>query len=305
VVLNRQHLETALQDVRERLPVGDGFSGLELPQENSVHLFDQLPSTNQRLWELLNQGATSGTVAIATQQTAGRGQWGRQWQSTVGGLYLSLALTPNMPASNSTQLTLCSAWGIAIALRTYNIPVFLKWPNDLLLLGRKLGGILTETRVQQGQITKAIVGVGINWSNAVPESGINLQSFYEQELNPAVTGLEMLAAIAIQGLNLGYQRWSKAGIQALLPSYLELLDSLGCQVMVDGTPGIVTGVTPTGELRVRLNSIQTQAHTPNDGSKIATTNSDEANFPDEKVTPMPRGREIYLKPGTINLGYHQ
>ncbi|HEY9600092.1 MAG TPA: biotin--[acetyl-CoA-carboxylase] ligase [Allocoleopsis sp.] len=304
MVLNRQHLETALQDVRERLPVGDGFSGLELSQENFVYLFDQLPSTNQKLWELLNQGAKSGTVAIAAEQTAGRGQWGRQWQSTLGGLYLSLALTPNIPASNSTQLTLCSAWGIAIALRAYNIPVFLKWPNDLLLLGRKLGGILTETRVQQGHITKAVVGVGINWSNAVPESGINLQSFYEQDLNPAVTGLEMLAAIVIQGLNLGYQRWSQAGIKALLPSYLELLDSLGRHVIVDGTPGIVTGVTPTGELRVRLNSIEAHTSTE-DGSQIATTNSDGANSPDEQATSMPRAREIYLKPGTINLGYHQ
>lgn len=303
MVLNRQHLETALQDVRERLPVRDGFLGLELPQGDFVHLFDQLPSTNQTLWELLTQGATSGTVVIAAQQTAGRGQWGRQWQSTLGGLYLSLALTPNIPACNSTQLTLCSAWGIAIALRAYNIPVFLKWPNDLLLLGRKLGGILTETRVQQRLIKKAVVGVGINWRNAVPESGINLQSFYEQELNPAVTGLEMLAAIVIQGLNLGYKRWSKAGVQALLPSYLELLDSLGRHVIVDGTPGIVTGVTPTGELRVRLNSIQ--AHTSTDGSKIATANSDEANSPDEQATSMPRAREICLKPGTINLGYHQ
>lgn len=304
MVLNRQHIETALQDVREQLPIGDGFLGLELPQENLVHLFDELSSTNQALWELLSQGATSGTVAIAAQQTAGRGQWGRQWQSTLGGLYLSLALTPNIPASNSAQLTLCSAWGIAIALRTYNIPVFLKWPNDLLLLGRKLGGILTETRVQQGQITKAVVGVGINWSNAVPESGINLQSFCEEELNPAVTGLEMLAAIVIQGLNLGYQRWFKEGIKALLPSYLELLDSLGRHVIVDGTPGIVTGVTPTGELQVRLNSIQAQAYTSTDGSKIATTNSNEANSSDEKATSMPRAREIYLKPGTINLGYH-
>jgi BirA family biotin operon repressor/biotin-[acetyl-CoA-carboxylase] ligase len=296
-------LETALQDVRERLSVGDSFSGLELPQGDFVHLFDEVISTNQTLWELLNQGASSGTVAIAARQTAGRGQWGRQWQSTQGGLYLSLALTPNIPASNSAQLTLCSAWGIAIALRAYNIPVFLKWPNDLLLLGRKLGGILTETRVQQGHITKAVVGVGINWSNAVPESGINLQSFYEQDLNPAVTGLEMLAAIVIQGLNLAYQRWSKAGIKALLPSYLELLDSLGRHVNVDGTPGIITGVTPTGELRVRLHSIQ--AHTSTDGSQIATAHSDEANFPGEKATSIPRGREICLKPGTINLGYHQ
>jgi BirA family transcriptional regulator, biotin operon repressor / biotin---[acetyl-CoA-carboxylase] ligase len=319
VLFNRQQFETALQDVTEQLPVRNDFPGLEPPQERFVHVFDTLPSTNQTLWELLNQGATSGTVVIAAQQTAGRGQWGRQWQSTLGGLYLSLALTPNLDALDSAQLILCSAWGIAIALRTYNIPVFLKWPNDLLLLGRKLGGILAETRVHQGQITKAVVGVGINWSNGVPESGINLQSFYEEQLNPAVISLEMLAAIVIQGLNLGYQRWSEKGITALLPSYLKLLDSLGRHVIVDGTPGIVTGVTPTGELRVRLGSTDAETRSPlavrcarslpsttavgqsctsADVPEIVTASSYSATSP--TTTPT----EICLKPGTISLGYN-
>jgi BirA family biotin operon repressor/biotin-[acetyl-CoA-carboxylase] ligase len=218
-----------------------------------------------------------GTVVIAAQQTAGRGQWGRQWQSGPGGLYLSVALAPNLQASNSAQLTLCSAWGIATALRGYDIPVFLKWPNDLLLKGGKLGGILTETRVQQGQITKAVVGVGINWSNFVPETGINLQSFCEEQLSPSVTSLEMLAAIVLQGLLFGYRRWSEGNIEILLQSYLELLDSRGCHVIVDGNPGIVTGVTATGELRVCLNSL----------------NSREA------------ASEICLKPGTISFGYRR
>src|SRR5919202_3900483 len=211
---NQQQFKTALQAVREQLSMQGNFPGIGQPQEMSLHLFEALPSTNQTLWELLNQGATSGTVVIAAQQTAGRGQWGRQWQSTVGGLYLSLALTPKLQASNSAQLTMCSAWGIATALRSYDIPVFLKWPNDLLLLGRKLGGILTETSVHQGQITKAVVGVGINWSNAVPEMGIALQSFCEEQLSPRprVTSLEQLAAIAIEGLKFGYQRWSEQGI---------------------------------------------------------------------------------------------
>ena len=272
---NQQQFKIALQDVRDTLSVGDNLPEIGQPQGMSLQVFETLPSTNQTLWELLNQGAASGTVVIAQQQTAGRGQWGRQWQSTVGGLYLSLALTPNIQASNSAQLTLCSAWGIATALRSYDIPVFLKWPNDLLHLGRKLGGILTETRVHQGQITKAVVGVGINWSNAVPEMGIALQSFCEEQLSPRprVTSLEQLAAIVIQGIKFGYQRWSEQGIDSLLLSYLELLDSRGRQVIVDGHPGMITGVTPSGELRICLNSA---------------------------AAPI----EICLKPGTISLGYH-
>lgn len=270
---NQQKFEIAFPEVRERLSQQENFKGIHLPKDITLHCFETLPSTNQKLWELLNQGATAGTLVLATQQTAGRGQWGRQWQSSPGGLYLSAALAPNLSASNSAQLTMCSAWGITCALRSYDIPVFLKWPNDLLLLGRKLGGILTETRVHQDQITKAVVGVGINWSNSVPESGITLHSFCEDQLHPAITSLETLTAIVIQGLYFGYQSWQKQGIEILLPSYLELLDSQGRHVMVDGIPGMITGVTPSGELQICLNSTTTT-------------------------------REIYLKPGTISLGYH-
>ncbi len=279
---NQQQFEKAFQEVREQLSLSGKPEGIGQAQEMPLHIFETLPSTNQTLWELLNQGATAGTVVIAAQQTAGRGQWGRQWQSSLGGLYLSVALAPNLQASNSAQLTLCSAWGIATALRGYGIPVFLKWPNDLLLKGRKLGGILTETRVQQGQITKAVVGVGINWSNCVPDSGINLQSFCEEELSLSVTSLEMLAAIVLEGLLSGYQCWSAQGIEILLQSYLELLDSQGCHVIVDGNPGIIKGITPTGDLRVCLNSTETAV----------------AGVPAPAFL-----REICLKPGTISLGY--
>lgn len=271
MILNRQHLETALQEVTQQLPAPAQLSRL------SLHLFETLPSTNQTLWELLDQGATMPTVIIAEQQTAGRGQWGRKWQSDKGGLYLSLALTANLQASNSAQLTLCSAWGIAKALKSYGIPVLLKWLNDLLLEGRKLGGILTETRVQQGKITKAVIGVGINWSNSVPESGINLRSFLDEHpSNSSITSLEMLAAVVIQGLLFGYQRWLEDGTENLLSSYQELLHCRGRHVIVDGTPGTVIGITPTGELRVGLSA----------------------------GVPTSAGlTEIHLKPGTISLGY--
>lgn len=187
------------------------------------HIFDTLPSTNQTLWELIDRGAVPGTVVIALQQTAGKGQWGKQWESPVGGLYLSLALVPNLLASESAQLTLCSAWGIATALRDRDIPVFIKRPNDLMLSGRKLGGILTEARVQHEQISSAVVGVGINWTNPVPEMGINLQSFLETQPTRSITSLEMLAAITLEGLLSGYQSCSISGMETILPSYLQLL----------------------------------------------------------------------------------
>ncbi|MFP4101375.1 biotin--[acetyl-CoA-carboxylase] ligase [Coleofasciculus sp.] len=283
MVLNQQALEIALQTVTQQLSHSK-LPGLQDIGELAIYLFDSLSSTNQTLWELLDRGTTLPTVVIAAQQTAGRGQWGRQWQSEQGGLYLSLALTTNVEASNSAQLTMCSAWGVATALRSYGIPVLIKWHNDLLLWGYKLGGILTETRLSKGQITKAVIGVGINWSNPVPETGINLQSFFAtQPMSPSVTSLELLAAIVIQGLRSGYHYGLESGIDNLRLSYQRLLFHQGASIQVNGNPGIVKGVTSTGDLKVDLNSAQ-----------ATDANADAAICP-----------EIHLKPGTISLGYSQ
>lgn len=198
------------------------------------HFFDLLASTNDTLWNLIDQGASPGTAVIAAQQQSGRGQWGRQWQSPLGGLYLSVAIAPKVSARQSTQLTLSSAWGIATILRTHSIPVWLKWPNDLLLHRRKLGGILTETRLHQGQVTIAVIGVGLNWANSVPVGGINLQSALTTQPHPSIHTLEELAAITLEGLELGYQHWQTSGIESLLPEYLALLKQIGQTALVKG-----------------------------------------------------------------------
>lgn len=215
--------------------------------ELNWQIFEKIPSTNQKIWEMIGEGEKTPIGAIAHQQTAGKGQWGRVWQSQPGGLYLSLGLTTNLPATNAPHLTLFAAWGIANSLREKNIPVLIKWPNDIILNGKKLGGILSETRVQQGKITQTVIGVGINWKNSVPETGINLSAF------PEINSLEMLAAITIKGLLSGYEYYLSAGIENLLKSYQQLLDKP--RVIVNGSPGIVTGITSAGELRVRLHSL--------------------------------------------------
>lgn len=238
----------------------------------ALHIYETLPSTNQTLWQLIEEGAKPGTVVIATRQTAGRGQWGHQWYSPVGGLYLSYAIAPNIPVADSFQLTMRSAWGIATTLRDRGIPVQLKWLNDLLLDNRKLGGILTETKVKQGKITQAIVGVGINWTNPVPETGINLKSFLENQHLKTITSLEMLAAITLEGIARGMNE----PIETLLPAYEQLLTSLGRSVTIDGRNGVIVGVNSTGYLRVRL----------------------------EPIENTPTGiLEIPLKPGNISFGY--
>lgn len=257
---------------------------------NHLHIFQSLPSTNQTLWQLIDSGASPGIV-IATQQTAGRGQWGRNWQSTVGGLYLSVAIAkqcrrniaPHISISQTAQLTLSSAWGIAASLRDYGVPVKIKWPNDLILEDRKLGGILTESRIHKEKISQAVIGVGINWANSVPDTGINLQSYYKKQSKPGIFSLEMLGAIVFYGLESGIKQLLDSGIENILPAYTQLLINIGQQVLVENRVGTIVGVTTTGELRVKLDPDPT----------IPRTKS--------QISPL----EICLKPGTINLGYGQ
>ena len=263
--INQQILEAFLKAGRE--------SG-DLPF--SLHIFETVTSTNQILWDLLKQGAASGTVVIATQQTAGRGQWGRQWISHTGGLYLSVAIAPKLEANAGYQLTLATAWGIAAQLRQCGVKVGIKWPNDLVLDGRKLGGILTETKVNNKQITQAVIGVGINWANPVPQTGINLELWQASQATKPISCLEMLTSTVLLGIQSGMQCLYHEGISILLSRYLDLLRNMGDKVYVNNQPAIVVGVTPQGNLRLRM----------------------EADNTNELIKP-----ELSVEPGTISLGY--
>jgi len=234
--------------------------GLVLP---GLHVLDQTASTNQVAWELAKTGAPPGTIVIALQQSAGRGQWGRQWSSPLGGLYLSRYFEPQLGPEDGAQLTLAAAWGLAQTLRDRGVPVALKWPNDLVVQGRKWGGLLTETRLAGGAIARAVTGLGLNWSNPVPDTGINALALWADRPDPPIRSLAELAAGAIAGLTRGEHQRQTGGIESFLADYLELLETRGRPVQVGDRTGIAVGITPRGELRVKLSdAIATELHLP-------------------------------------------
>lgn len=247
-----------------------------------LHGFDQLDSTSQTLWQMVESGSTAGTAVIAAQQTAGRGQRGRTWQSQSGGLYLSVLLEPDIAIAHGTLLTFCTAWGLADVLQRLAIPVELKWPNDLVIGKQKLGGILTETRSNHDVITHAVVGVGLNWHNSVPDTAITVQDVLINQSNPQIDSLEQLTAIALRGIFYGYQCWQQRGTDWLMTAYQSRLRTIQQSVEIDGHFGTVIGVLPTGELQVRLRP------TPNSSPEV----DQSSDF-----------TVILLKPGTIQLGY--
>jgi BirA family biotin operon repressor/biotin-[acetyl-CoA-carboxylase] ligase len=226
-----------------------------------LHYFDTLPSTSTQAWALIKAGAGAGTVVLAQQQTAGRGQWSRQWASPPGGAYLSLVLEPGLPLTDGILLTLASAWGLVTALTALDIPAQIKWPNDLVLEGQKLGGILTETRTQKA-LAVAVVGLGLNWSNPVPASGIALAPWLSaQPASPGSTGLgglEDLIAIALRGILQGVYTWQHQGSAALCAQYQNYLVNMGQQIHLDGHPAQVIGVSEQGTLKVAVQTPDTK-----------------------------------------------
>lgn len=156
---------------------------------------------------------------VATRQLQGRGQYGRTWQSEPGGLYLSLLLRPDAPLMNLAELTIALAWGVIASLRNnLSLDLKIKWPNDLVAQGQKLGGLLLQTRSSSPKARVVVAGLGLNVNNFVPDIGISLSTLMHQPLD-----LTQVAAWVLQGLEQGYRIWQQSGlnsIQAEINSWL-------------------------------------------------------------------------------------
>jgi len=124
---------------------------------------DEVPSTNEVAKSLALEGEPEGTVVTAVRQSGGKGRMGRQWESPEGGVYLSVILRPELPASDLTLLTVMSCLPVAQAIEEacHSVPT-IKWPNDVKLKGRKVAGILVEACYRGGEPRFLILGIGVN-----------------------------------------------------------------------------------------------------------------------------------------------
>ena len=126
-------------------------------------------STNDEAARLLRAGADHGTVVIAGAQRAGRGRDGRAWVSPPGlGLYLSAVVRPPLPLALVPPMTLAIGIGVCDAAREAGADAWLKWPNDVLVSGRKLAGILVEAQSQGSRLEGVVVGIGVDLGGALP-----------------------------------------------------------------------------------------------------------------------------------------
>lgn len=201
----------------------------------------------ERAHALAEQGAASGTAVVATRQTAGRGRQGRPWQAAPGGLWLSVVVHPP-----SGQLLEPVAIRVGLALARLleewipGIPlVQLKWPNDLFLDGRKVGGILVEARWQGDECQWVVVGVGINLRNQVPDS-LAVKAISVSELVPAPDPVDLAPVVRDAVVTACRGGALDSGEIAVWSSR----DALHDRHIESPVAGRAVGLAPTGALRV-------------------------------------------------------
>jgi BirA family biotin operon repressor/biotin-[acetyl-CoA-carboxylase] ligase len=222
-----------------------------------VH-YPEVTSTNAAAWALLRQGAAEGTVVTADFQTQGRGRRGRSWVAPPGtALLLSVILQPRTEASRIYRLTMAAAVAAARAIRDVTgLAAGLKWPNDLWLAGGKVGGILTETEAHAGFIPWAVVGIGLNVNQELPDFPPELvgrATSLRLALGKPVERAELQEAL-LEELDRRYAALGRDEEAALLAAWQELDVIQGRPVWVHGAQtwaGTALHVDSTGILWVR------------------------------------------------------
>lgn len=224
----------------------------------ALRIHETLASTNSAAMGLAQGGADHGTVVLADSQTGGRGRQGRAWHSPPGqNLYFSAVLRPDISPADAPPLSLAAAIGLGLGVSPF-LPASptLKWPNDLLVQGRKLCGILVEMSASARRINHVVVGVGLNVNvTEFPLELARLATSLRLE-SGAPLALEEVLASVLNELEPCFQLLFDKGTAAVINAWEEQTDWLGRRVTVNrpagAKSGLALGLDPTGGLRLRL-----------------------------------------------------
>jgi BirA family biotin operon repressor/biotin-[acetyl-CoA-carboxylase] ligase len=208
-----------LKDLTSRLEAPVELDAIRDEPTGSVDFYrewfyrEAVGSTMDVTRELAERGAPEATVVIAGEQTAGRGRHGRGWASPPGGAWFSLVLRPDIESSQAGCVSLLLGAALAGALRArYDLPVCAKWPNDLWLWNRKLGGVLIELSAVGGRLGWLIAGVGINVNNSLPE-GARVPPISLAEALGRPVNINGLYAVVLGEIARSYREFSQRGFE--------------------------------------------------------------------------------------------
>jgi BirA family biotin operon repressor/biotin-[acetyl-CoA-carboxylase] ligase len=224
-----------------------------------VHWFETVDSTQRVARELARAGAPEGTIVVAEGQTAGRGRLGRSWHAPPGmNLYCSILLRPPLPPAAVPQIALVAGTAVAAAIaEETGVRPAIKWPNDVLLGGRKVAGILTEMDSEVERVHHVIAGIGVNLN--APRAS------FPPELRPkassllAATGRRVdraaFTARLLAALEARYGRYLSVGFSSVRSEWESFSCLTGTEVRVASPSGELTGrvlgLDDDGALRLR------------------------------------------------------
>lgn len=226
----------------------------------TIHHFLETGSTNDAARQLAEQGAPEGTLVLAEKQTQGRGRLGRSWISEPGaGIYASILLRPLLMPRDAAVLTLVAAVAASEAIeQACRLRADIKWPNDLLLSGRKCCGILSEMQAERDDIRYVIVGIGINVNHSVfPEE------LGQRATSLRIEGKQTYSRVAVlceflQRFELLYDELQQGRRAAVLQRWVDRSSfAFGKLVTVDlgsrkKLEGQTAGLSELGNLKVKL-----------------------------------------------------
>ncbi|MCT4779320.1 MULTISPECIES: biotin--[acetyl-CoA-carboxylase] ligase [Exiguobacterium] len=228
---------------------GDRLTALAIEQhlqtkqlgQQIVHL-EETETTQRIAHEQAQQEATEGTLIVCDFQTSGRGQLGRVWHETRGaGIAMSLILRPEAPLHQAGQLTLLAGIALSKVLRTLEVPVTIKWPNDLLIADRKVAGILTEMQTEADRINSVIIGIGINVRHEnFPDVLTNRATSLKLATGKSFSRAKIVA-LFLNEFEQMYQRWLVDGFASFVSEWETYADRLNELVTLRTRQMTVTG----------------------------------------------------------------
>jgi BirA family biotin operon repressor/biotin-[acetyl-CoA-carboxylase] ligase len=226
----------------------------------SILFSSQVGSTNELAKELATNGAAEGTVVIAETQTCGRGRLGREWVSPKGGLWFSVILRPEFKPSDAVGLVFVPGLAVTEVLHElYGLEAETKWPNDVLVNGKKICGVLAETSTTGKKVNYVIVGVGVNvnfdvakvFAEEVRKAAVSVEDVLGKKVE-----LEELFEALLEKLEEFYELFLCEGFDSILKEWKNYACFLGHQVEVaSGTEkwiGLALDIANDGSLLLGL-----------------------------------------------------
>jgi BirA family biotin operon repressor/biotin-[acetyl-CoA-carboxylase] ligase len=225
----------------------------------TIHLFREIHSASDMAKELALIGTKEGTVVIAETQTRGKGRLGREWISPADGLWFSLILRPKISPEDASKLTLLAGVVVAKTLeKLYHLRAEVKWPNDVLIDGKKICGILTEASSKGRYLDFVVIGFGINANfpvSRLPASLHESTTTLRTELNREVN-IEALLRSLLEETERYYRMFKEGNFETVLAEWRRLAKFLGSYVYVrslnEKVEGWAVDVDEQGALIVRL-----------------------------------------------------